>query len=565
MLDEARLRRVLDVGRIVVSELDLESVLQRVLEEARGLTGARYAALGILDEDRRELERFLTLGIDAETHAQIGNLPRGRGVLGVLIEEPEPLRLANVSDHPRSYGFPVGHPRMESFLGVPIRVRDESYGNLYLAEKEGGAEFDEADEEAIVLLAGWAGIAIANARAYRNQHDRRHELERAMRGLEAATAIARAVGGETDLGRILELIAKRARALVGARCVLILLREGEELVVATVAGELEGALLGERIPLEGSISGHVMKTQRAERLANVQDQLRFALARVVSAQTGLFVPLLFRGRAVGVLNVFDRGAAGEEFTREHEQLLEGFAASAAVAVATAQTVASEGVRRSIEASERERQRWALELHDETLQELAGLKVLLSGARRSQDLAAVQRTLDAAIEQIDTEITGLRRLITDLRPAALDTFGVKAALEGLAERVTGTSGLEIDLHVDLAFESGRASERHPPAIEGALYRLAQEALTNVVKHAGAATVEISVVEGAEEVELVVRDDGAGFDAGTSHDGFGLLGMHERAALIDGELAIESAPGAGTTVRALIPIPAAEPAETRGATG
>jgi signal transduction histidine kinase len=553
MLDERRLRRVLGVGRTVVSELDLETVLQRVLEEARELTGARYAALGILDERGRELERFLTVGIDAETHRRIGALPTGRGVLGVLIEEPRPLRLANVGEHDRSYGFPVGHPPMASFLGVPIRVRDEVYGNLYLTEKQGAAAFDADDEEATVLLAGWAGVAIANARAYHGEHVRRHELEQAVGGLEAATAIARAVGDETDLDRILELIVKRARALVGARGVLILLRDGDELVVAALAGQLEGALRHQRIPVEGSISGHVMQAQRSERLASVRDQLRFAMASQVSARSGLFVPLIFRGRALGVLNAFDRGPDADEFTSEDERLLEGFAASAATAVATAQTAASEGLRRSIEASERERQRWARELHDETLQELAGLKVLLSGALRTDDLATVHRILTTAVEQIDTEITGLRRMITDLRPATLDTFGVQAALEGLAERVAATTGLEIDLQVELAFESGRSGVRHPPEIESALYRLVQEALTNVAKHAGAASVDVSVIEDEHRVEIVVRDDGAGFDPAAAHEGFGLLGMHERASLVDGELAVDSAPDAGTTIRATIPVP------------
>jgi signal transduction histidine kinase len=552
MLDERRLRRVLEVGRIVVSELDLEALLQRVLDEARELTDARYAALGILDANRSELERFLTVGIDAETHRQIGALPRGRGVLGVLIDEPAPLRLKHVSDHPRSYGFPLGHPPMDSFLGVPIRVHGESYGNLYLADKQGAAEFDEDDEETIVLLASWAGVAIANARAYHGEHDRRQQLEQAVRGLEASTAIARAVGGETDLDRILELIVKRARALVDARGVLILLQEGAELVVTAIAGDTDGALLHQRIPIEGSISGHVMQTRRPERLQNLPDQMRFAMARQVTARSGLFVPLVFRGRAVGVLNVFDRAGGEQDFTAEDEQLMEGFAASAATAVATAQTVASEGLRRSVEASERERQRWALELHDETLQELAGLKVLLSGARRNGDLPSVHAMLDAALEQIDTEITGLRRLITDLRPAALDAFGVQAALEGLAERITATSGLDISLQIDLPFESGRTTQRHAPELESAIYRLVQEALTNVVKHAAATSVEVSIVESEDRIELVVRDDGAGFDPAAASDGFGLLGMRERALLVDGAAQVESTPGAGTTVRATIPV-------------
>jgi len=549
MLDEQRLRRILEVGRAVVAELDLETVLTRMIDEARALTGARYAALGILDERGQELERFLTIGIDAETHRAIGDLPRGRGVLGVLISDPRPLRLRQVSEHPRSYGFPLSHPHMSTFLGVPVVVRGEVFGNLYLTEKEGGAEFDDDDEEAIMLLASWAGIAIANARAYHTEHDRRRELEQAVRALEATTAIARAIGGETDLDRVLELIVKRARALVDARGVLIMLREGEELRVVSLAGDLGLDLLDVCVPFDGSVSGQAMEQRQVERLANVRDQLRNPLGLRIDATTALFVPLVYRGRSLGVLNAFDPGNG--VVTREDERLLQSFAASAATAVATAQTVASEGLRRSIEASERERQRWARELHDETLQELAGLKVLLSSARRSHDVGIVHRTLDAALEQIDTEITGLRRLITDLRPAALDTFGTKSALEGLAERVSATSGLEIELEADLAFESGRVSERHDPVIENTLYRMVQEALTNVVKHAEATRVAVTLTEDDDLVEVIVEDDGKGFDRSEPSAGFGLMGMRERANLLGGELTVSSAEGSGTTIRALIP--------------
>ncbi|HST38456.1 MAG TPA: GAF domain-containing protein [Conexibacter sp.] len=546
MLDEQRLRRILEVGRSVVSELDLEILLRLVLDEARALTGARYAALGILNHDRTELERFVTVGIDPAAHAAIGDLPRGRGVLGVLIRDPRPLRLDDVGEHMRSYGFPLGHPQMRTFLGVPILVRGEAYGNLYLTEKENGEPFDADDEEAIVLLAGWASIAIANARSYDGESRRRHELEQAVRALEATTAIARAVGGETDLERVLELITKRARALVEARGVLILLRDGDELHVAAVAGGFDEQLLDIKVPIEGSISGHVMRTGRVQRLTSVSDQLRFTLAQQVDARTGLFVPLTFRNRSLGVLSAFDRGD-GDEFTREDERLLESFAASAATAVATAQSVASEGLRRSIEASERERQRWARELHDETLQELAGLKVLLAGARRARELGAVHATLDTAIEQIDTEITGLRRLITDLRPAALDAFGIKSAIEGLAERVAGTSGLEIDL----SFESVHDDDRHTPTVENAIYRLVQEALTNVAKHADATRVEIVVAARVAAVEITVTDDGRGFDPGGETAGFGLIGMRERITLAGGDLAISSTTSGGTEIRATVP--------------
>jgi GAF domain-containing protein len=193
-LRDVHLRRLLEVGRSLVSDLDLESVLQTVLDAARDLTGARYAALGVLNDGGDGLERFLTLGIDGATRARIGDLPQGHGVLGVLIKHPQPLRLADVGSHPHSYGFPAGHPPMSTFLGVPIRIRDAVFGNLYLTDKDGGAEFDEDDEAAVVILAEWAGYAIANARLYRSATERRDELQRAVAGFEAALAVARAAG-----------------------------------------------------------------------------------------------------------------------------------------------------------------------------------------------------------------------------------------------------------------------------------------------------------------------------------------------------------------------------------
>src|SRR5215218_4548867 len=181
--DEARAARLLEAGRSLVAELDLETVLDRLLEIARDLTGARYAAIGVLDERRQQLERFLTSGIDPDVHAAIGDLPRGRGVLGLLIEEPRPIVLPDVSAHPRSYGFPAGHPPMRTFLGVPLLIRGDAWGNLYLAEKAGGEEFGAHDLRTVGVLADWAAIAIDHARLYRDSVARAVELERAVEGL----------------------------------------------------------------------------------------------------------------------------------------------------------------------------------------------------------------------------------------------------------------------------------------------------------------------------------------------------------------------------------------------
>ncbi len=550
MLDERRLRRVLEVGQVLVADLDLEAVLQRVLELARELTGAQYAALGILDHRRRDLERFLTDGIDAETHQAIGDLPRGRGVLGVLIDDPRPLRLHDVGAHPRSYGFPAGHPHMRSFLGVPVLIRGEAFGNLYLTDKQGSDAFDEADEELMVLLAGWAGIAIDNARSYANEQGRRTEVERALRALEATTTIARALGGETDLPWVLEVVAKRARALVEARCLVIMLVDGDHLVVQSVAGEVMSDPTGARLELAGSIGGQVISARRPERLGDVAHRLRHALAPYVEARTGLFVPMIFRGRAVGVLNAYDRGD-GDEFTAEDERLLEAFAASAATAVATAQNVAEQKLHRSIEAAEHERTRWARELHDDTLQQMASVKMRLVQVERSLGSSTAARALRATIEQLDEGITGLRRLITDLRPAALDDLGIEAALRGLVRRVAGVSGLDVSLRVELDPEAGGAEERPEPLLEETLYRIVQEALSNVVKHARASRVQVSIVERERWIELTVRDDGRGIEGSPSPNGFGLVGMRERAELAGGVCTVEPAPGRGTLVTVAIP--------------
>src|SRR3954469_25847013 len=298
MLDADRLERLIGFGRDLVSELDLDAVLDRMLDIAIELTGARYAAVGVLDANQRELSQFLTRGIDAETHRAIGDLPRGRGILGVLISDPRPLRLDDVSTHPASYGFPPGHPPMETFLGVPVLVRGQAWGNLYLTEKDGG--FDADDEEAVGLLAAWAGIAIENSRLYTAAESRREELERAVRGFEATATIARAVGGETDLGRVLELITKRGRALVEARTVVILLEEGDDLVVAAAAGE-ETAVEGRHLSLAASTAGDVLRNRRAPGLADLEPELRqpVQVIGVPWADAGLYVPLVYRGRAVG--------------------------------------------------------------------------------------------------------------------------------------------------------------------------------------------------------------------------------------------------------------------------
>jgi signal transduction histidine kinase len=549
-LEAARLRQLLDVGRSLVSELHVDQVLERVLAVARELTGARYAALGVLDTERLQLERFVTNGLDADTHRAIGELPRGRGILGAIIKDPRPLRLHELGDDPRAFGFPPGHPPMGSFLGVPILIRGQAWGNLYLTEKEGGRDFDDADEATAIVLATWAAIAIENAQLYTALDVRRSELERAVRGFQAAAAIATAVGAETDLGRVLELVVTRGQELAGARSVVVLLIEGVQLVVAAAAGENTGH--HHPRPIDGTFVGAALRTATVRRIDEVSGEPLFdsAALGVPDARSGLLVPLVYRGRALGVLVAFDP-VDGDRFDDDHEQVLMALAAGAATAVATARSAESGRVRAAIEGAESERTRWARELHDETLQSLGALRLLLAAAVRSEDSEQLRAAARDAAEQVSGEIANLRGIIAELRPASLDALGLAPALHTLAERLTTRAGIAIDCEIDVDHRP-----RLPTELETAIYRVAQEALTNIAKHARARRVALRLRRTDAEMVLTVRDDGIGFDAAQPTAGFGLIGIRERIALTGGQVSLAST-AHGTTLEACFPVPAPAP--------
>ena len=553
-MEERALRTLIELGHGVLEESELEPVLQRVLAVARELTGARYAALGVLDARRTELERFLTVGIDEDARREIGDLPRGHGVLGELIREPKPLRLADVGAHVRSYGFPIAHPPMSTFLGVPLLVRGEAWGNLYLTEKEGDEEFTDEDEQAAAMLADWASIAIGNARRLEEVSKRRDELERTVTAMGATAEISRVLAGETDLEVVLGLIAKRGRALVGARALVIELAVADRLQIAAVAGEVDPALVGRELSTERTVAGHVLRTRQPQRLADEFNRARFEESGLgalgLTARAGLFVPLAFRAEAPGVLAVFDP-LAGAEFTADDERLLTSFATSAASAVVTARSVTMEQLRARENATEQERRRWARELHDETLQGLGALRLGLSTARRTGDPERWRTAVDDGVLQLDTEIANLRGIIADVRPAALDELGVAAALESLADRMR-SRGLDLQLTLDLDYEAARSDTRHSEDLETAIYRIVQESLNNALKHAGTDAVVVDVVEAEGTIAVRVTDEGRGFDTASQGTGFGLAGIRERAGLLGGTAEIASAPGQGTTVTARLPV-------------
>lgn len=536
MIAGGRLTRLAELSQGLVADLDPEAVLDQILDAAMELTGARYGALGILDESREEFAEFRTRGVDDVTRALIGDLPRGHGVLGVLIDEQEPLRLDDVSAHPRSYGFPAGHPVMRTFLGVPVRVRGEAWGNLYLAEKADGP-FTEGDEELTVVFAAWAATAIELARLHDRSERRREQLENAVRGLEAVRDVAAAIGGETGFERILELIAKRGRALIRSGSLLVMLREGDELKIAAGAGD-EAELSGLRLPIAHSACGQVFDNGHAAQFPAEE-------LTVPQAHVGLLVPMSYRGKPLGLLAAFDSAGEGPAFSPADEQLLGVFAVTAANALAMAQSVEADRLRSAMEAADHERGHWARELHDETLQGLGALRLLLAAALRRDDQSAYAIATKEAIGQVEEEIANLRAIISDLRPAALDELGLRPAIEALLRR-RGENGFSIVSTIDLPDpELGQA--RLAPDRESTVYRLVQEALSNVGKHAKASAVHVEVIASDGDVDVEVRDDGTGFDAEQATAGFGLAGMRERVYLAGGTFTLESGPG-GTRLRA-----------------
>ena len=538
-----RLRILVEAGIALSSELSLDALLQRLVDTAAELTGARYAALGVIDKTGQALERFLTTGIDAETHAAIGDLPRGGGILGVLIREAKPLRLADLTRDPRSVGFPPNHPEMTTFLGVPIVLRGVAYGNLYLTEKRGGGPFTSEDEELTQLLAAQAAVAIENARLYESS-------TRWLRQLESLNEIGNALTSEVELEPLLALVARNLRELVDARLVLIVLPESEDtLRVAAADGANADEVIATRLELRTSKAGRVLERGRSERVDVVVDdpEVDHQLTRRLGASSALYVPLLVHGRAIGVVVAHDKVGSDPRFVEEDVRLAEVFADRAATAVDLAKRVSRDVVQRVVEAQEQERARLARELHDETGQALTSILLGLKGLEDVVDTSEGSASVAALRELVVSTLRNVRGLAVELRPTALDDFGLVPALERLAETFREKTGVEV------AIEAQLGEARLEPSLETTLYRLVQEALTNVLKHADARHVSISLVRKDGSVSAVVEDDGRGFSPETPRrEALGLVGMRERVGLVGGRISIESAPGAGTTLAVEVPV-------------
>ncbi|HUK45291.1 MAG TPA: GAF domain-containing sensor histidine kinase [Gaiellaceae bacterium] len=535
-----RLRRLIETGIALSSELSLETLLRRLVETAVEITGAGYGALGVIDRLGTSLEQFITVGVDDGVKATIGDPPRGRGILGVLINERRSLRLRDLSQDPRSIGFPPGHPSMKSFLGVPITLRGTAFGALYLTEKGQGEEFTEADDELVRLLATQAAVAIENARLY--------EASRQWsRQLESLNEVSEALVTESELAPLLKLAAARLQELLDARSVIVLLPtpDGLELSVQTASGEGAAQLVGLRLDQGRSKAGRTLSRQRPERIDSLIDdpEVDQTAPRLVEATAALYVPLVTHSRPVGVVAVYDKRGPDPRFSDADMRVAQAFANRAAVALELSERVGRKAVQSLLEGQELERKRLARELHDETGQALASILLGLKSLEQQvgpEPVATIRELVGSALDDV-------RRLTVELRPPALDDFGLAPALERLTSVVGERSGFEIQLSV-----------RTPVGLQGdqetAIYRIVQEALTNIVKHADASSVSIIVMSSGPTVRLVIEDDGTGFDpAGVREGALGLVGIRERVGLLGGRFEIDSKPGAGTTLLVELPVP------------
>jgi signal transduction histidine kinase len=534
--ESTRLRTLLETGIAINSELSLDGVLQRIVEAAALVTGARYAALGVIDPTGTSLERFVTHGIDEEQRAIIGDLPRGRGVLGALITDSRTLRLHDLAEDPRSVGFPPGHPPMKTFLGTPIVLRGVAYGNLYLTEKEDGADFDEDDEEVVSLLSAQAAVAIENARLYES-------ATAWSRQLESLQEISTALVGELDLPRLLQLVVERLRELIDARVVAIALPVADGFRVEAIAADDVEGLLHYVLP-QASKTGAVYSRGRSERVDAVIDDPEVVqdATRQFGATTALYVPLVAGGAPIGIAFAHDRRGRDPRFTNADLRLAEHFAQRAAVAVDLSRRVQRDSLRRVIEGQESERRRLARELHDETGQALTSVLLGLKSVENADDVPTALANLR---ELVVATLQDVRRLAVELRPKALDDFGLVPAVERLVDTFQEATGISVE------FESRIGEGRLPSEVETTLYRTVQESLTNIAKHAGARRVSVLLLRRPGAVSALVEDDGHGFDPSDERSGIGLDGMRERLALLEGKLTIESS-GAGSSIVADVPV-------------
>jgi two-component system, NarL family, sensor histidine kinase DevS len=527
---------LLEAGLTLASELSLPMVLQRIVDLAAQVADARYGAIGVIG-DGGQLVEFVTTGLSAREHRAIGSLPQGRGILGLLIKEPRPIRIANIALHASSVGFPSHHPPMGSFLGAPVQAMGKVYGNIYLTEKRSAAEFSEEDEESLVILATQAGVAIANATLYAQTRQRE-------RWLDALRDITGSILAGSDAGSLLASIAEHARDLADADSATIITTSARpgQLVVAAAVGAYADQVRGQSVPAAKSLSGDVMESGRplvTEAAAAHRDAYQpiLQLGRVGPA---IFVPLRVSGRATGTLMVANL-VGGRRFDRGTVGLVETFADQASVAI---QYVRAQTDLRRLGLMD-ERERIAKELHDGIIQSLFAVGMNLQSAALMSGSPETSARVDRAVEELDRVIRDLRNYIFGLRPGILADRQLNQALEALGEEVSSTSQIPIAVEVDGALSATLSSRSHE------IVQLTREALSNITRHSQAKHAAVRLSRRGGNAILAIEDDGTGFDARGSSSGNGLRNMRERVVAIGGTLRISSSNGKGTKLRFTFP--------------
>ncbi|HEY8340365.1 MAG TPA: GAF domain-containing sensor histidine kinase [Egibacteraceae bacterium] len=540
---ETRQSRLLDAVLQVTSGLDLSTILQRVVEAAVVLVDARHGALGVLREDGRGLVEFVHTGFDDETVRRIGHLPEGHGILGQLIRDPRPLRLRRLSDHPASVGVPPGHPHPGSFLGVPIRVRGEVFGNLYLTDKVGAEEFSEDDEELLVGLAAVAGAAIENARLY--ERSRRRE-----QWLDALHRVSVTVAESDNLEEALREVTAAARTLVGADVASIAVPtpDDDEFEIIAAMGDLSERLQGARFPKEGSLTQEALRREEPLVLEDVSDHPHSGQPVVQLGAFGpaMFVPLRARGQGFGTITLANRHG-GRLFDEVDLRLLETFARQASLALEREQS------RRALArlALLEDRERIGRDLHDTVIQQLFALGLDLesvAGRLREVD-PAVSRRLELAVATLDDVIKEIRSTIFAVRRP--DTAHLVERVTDVVMRASGALGFDPEVAIDAA--AGAPSV--PAHVIDELAAVLREALSNVARHARATRAEVTVHVGSDLL-LRVADNGVGLgvmrEGPSERGGFGLGNMRSRAEALGGVFTIESSPEGGTTLQWQVPL-------------
>jgi len=535
-----RVYSLLEAVVAVGSSLDLEVLLRSIVETAVSLVDAQYGAMGVISAGGR-LADFIPVGIGAEEIAAIDHWPQGKGLLGLLITDPKPLRLADIAEHRESFGFPAGHPPMKTFLGVPIRIRDEVYGNLYLTEKRGGGQFDAEDEAMLVALAAAAGVAIENARLY-------EEARRQQRWLSATAEVTRHLLSGAGLSDALSMITEKALEMTGADLVMVTLpmADGSHVRIEHAAGAGARQALGLVVPLEHSVTQSVIRSGERLSIADYPSDDRVAGTVKASLPIGplVAVPLGGPGKVRGVLSAGKRKGT-MPLSPAAADMLATFAAQAAIALELAEHRRQDEQMAVFE----DRDRIAKDLHDLVIQRLYATGMSLQGVTSLIGSPEVAERVSRSVDALDDTIKEIRSAIFALQThAAAKPADMRARILFVAQEMAQALGCAPSLHLQGALDAPIPEE----IIEQMLTAL-RESLSNAARHASATSVAVTVVV-TEDLVLTVIDDGVGIAPGGRRSG--LRNLEQRAAALGGSLTINAPDSGGTELIWRVPLPETE---------